>query len=530
MEASFRADTHLVQSQVALPTVGVEQTSRLDATLNEGVEARGRGVWKERLAGAESVHLMGPNGVRRLNLWQHRSMIQLIAEQEKGMTSSKSPPTPNRRGFLKTAAAVGFPTILPASAFGADGAPAPSDRIAIGCIGVGRMGGGHVRSFAARPQACVVAVCDVQETARQRAKNVVDRQYGDNACATYNDYRELLERPDIDAVMLAPGERWTPIMGTEAARRGKHLYYEKPMALTVADAKAVRAAVERSGVIFQFGTQQRSSVYFRTACELVRNGRIGELQKVVIGCSGPGAPSGPEKPSDPPPGVDWERWLGPAPWVPYSDQRVSVLWLAIYDYGLGCIGGVWGVHDIDIAQWVNDSDHTTPVAVEGTGTIYQEDIRDTICTWDIEYTYANGVKIHLLNRAAARERYRQYWAGVENSLNGVIILGAEGAIWVSREGITTFPDSLLQVPIGPNGRPVIHSNDHEANFLEAIRSGRPTISPIGAAAHDEMICQMGDVAVRLGRKLRWDPVKEEFADDAQANRRLARAHRSPWSL
>jgi predicted dehydrogenase len=392
------------------------------------------------------------------------------------------------------------------------------------------MGGGHVNGFARRDDVRVVAICDVQESARRRSKNLVDRQYGDTACAVYNDFRELLERKDIDALMLAPGERWTPTIGAEAARRGKHMYYEKPLALTVEEAKAVREAVGRYGVVFQFGTQQRSSAYFRTACELVRNGRIGELQKVVIGCSGPGAPSGPEQLAVPPPGFDWEMWLGPAPWVPYSDLRVSVLWLAIYDYGLGCIGGVWGVHDIDIAQWVNNSDHTTPVSVEGTGTLYEDDIRDTIATWDIEYTYANGVKIHLMNRAAAIHRYRQYWAGTgEGSGNGVILLGSEGWIWVSREGIKTQPETVVRSVIGPNAQRVIHSNDHKGNFLDAIRTGRPTISPLEAAAHDEMICQMGDIAVRLKRKLHWDPVREEFVDNAQANRRLSRARRSPWS-
>src|ERR1051326_587908 len=161
---------------------------------------------------------------------------------------------PSRRDFLKTAltsAAVAFPTIIPASALGADGNAAPSDRITIGCIGTGRMGGGHVRSFAGRPEARVLAVCDVQETARRRAKSIVDRQYGDTACAAYNDYRELLARKDIDAVMLAPGERWTPIMGAEAARLGMHMYYEKPLSLTVQDAKAIRDAVRRYGVVFQ---------------------------------------------------------------------------------------------------------------------------------------------------------------------------------------------------------------------------------------------------------------------------------------
>jgi len=440
----------------------------------------------------------------------------------------------SRRDFLKKslvgAVATGFPTIIPSSAMGADGATAPSDRINAACIGVGRMGGGHVRSFLRHDDVRVVAICDVQETARERSKGFVDRAYGDKGCATYNDFRELLERKDIDALMLATGERWTPYIGAAAARLGKHMYYEKPLALTVEEAKAVRSAVQRYGATFQFGTQQRSSVYFRTACELVRNGKIGQLQKVVIGCSGPtNLPSQPEKPTEPPAGFDWDLWLGPAPWAPYSELRTSVLWLAIYDYGLGCIGGVWGVHDIDIAQWVNNSDHTTPVSVEGTGTMYEDDIRDTICTWDIEYTYANGVKIHMLNRAAAMQRYPQQWGGT-GGLNGVILIGTEGHIWVSREGMKTTPEALMRVAIGPNDQRVIRSNDHERNFFDAIRTGAPTISPIEAAAHDEMICQMGDIAVRLKRKLRWDPVKEEFAGDPQANRMLSRPRRSPWTI
>src|SRR5262245_6249182 len=172
-----------------------------------------------------------------------------------------------RREFLKgtlAGAALGFPTIVPASALGADGTTAPSDRIRVACIGVGRMGGGHVRNFLRHEDARVVAICDVQESARQRAKEIVDRTYGDQSCATYSYFRELLERKDIDALMLATGERWTPYIGSEAARRGIHMYYEKPLSLTVEEAKAVRATVQQRQVTFQFGTQQRSSIYFRT--------------------------------------------------------------------------------------------------------------------------------------------------------------------------------------------------------------------------------------------------------------------------
>jgi predicted dehydrogenase len=423
-----------------------------------------------------------------------------------------------RRGFLKGALA--FPAIVPASAFGAN------DRIAVGCIGVGRMGSGNLRSFLRQPDVRLAAICDVQQARREQQKALVDKTYADNTCATYNDFRELHDRKDIDAVMIATGERWHPIISAEAARRGKHIYCEKPLALTVAEAKAVRDAVLRSGVTFQFGTQQRSSAYFRDACELVRAGKIGQLQKIVIGCSGPGGSRQIEQPGRVPAGFDWDMWLGPAPWVPYSELRASLIWLAIYDYGLGSIGGSWGVHDVDIAQWVNNSDHTTPISVEGTGTLY-DDIRDTIATWEMEYVYAHGVKIHFLNRSAAIKQYAQYWTGAGNS---VVLIGSEGWIWVSREGIKSHPESVLRAGVGPNDPRVIFSNDHKRNFLDAIRTGKPTISPIDVAARDEMICQMGDIAVRLERKLRWDPIKEEFIGDALANRRLSRPMRSPWRI
>jgi len=443
------------------------------------------------------------------------------------MTSSRPP---HRREFLKRAAAAAgalrFPTIIPASVLGAGGAVPPSDRIAIGCVGVGRMGSGNLRNFLNLEEARVLAICDVQESARGRAKDLVNTKYRDNSCTGYSDYRELLERKDIDALMLATGERWTPIIGSQAALRGKHMYYEKPLALTAEYAKAIRATVVRSGVVFQFGTQQRSSRYFRFACELVRNGKIGELQKVVIGSSGGGPRQPPEEPKPAPPGVDWDMWLGPAPWVPYSDLRISIIWLRIADYGLGNLAGGWGIHDIDMAQWFNNSDDTMPVTVEGTGTLY-DDIRDTIATYDIEHTYANGVKIHFMDLATAKSRYPQF---PPDGGNSVVILGSEGWIWVSRQGMKTHPERVMRTVFRPSDQRVIRSDDHRKNFLDSIRTGRPNISPIDVAARDEMICQMGDIAVRLKRKLRWDPVREHFIDDEQANRRLSKAMRSPWRI
>jgi predicted dehydrogenase len=191
---------------------------------------------------------------------------------------------------------------------------------------------------------------------------------------------------------------------------------------------------------------------------------------------------------------------------------------------LGNLGGGWGIHDLDYAQWVNNADDTTPISVEGTGTLY-DDIRDTIATYDIEHTYANGVKIKFMDGATARRQFNQFGPG-----NSDVLIGTEGWIWVSRQGMRTHPESLMRTIIAPNDERVYYSADHRRNFLDCIRSGQKTICPIDVAAHDEMIAQMGDIAVRLKRKLRGDSVKEEFIGDEQANRRLSRPARSPWRL
>lgn len=440
-----------------------------------------------------------------------------------------------RRDLLKTAAAavpaaLGFPMIVPSSVLGADGATAPSERITMGSIGLGRMGSGNTKSFLRFEDARVVAVCDVQESRRQQLKSAIDQGYGDKGCATYGDFREILARPDIDAVMIATGERWHPLISIEAARRGKSMYCEKPMARTVEQAMAVRAAVKRAGVVFQLGTQQRSTYYFRHACELVRNGKIGQLQTIAMASAGGSLNTlPPEVPTEVPAGVDWDMWLGPAPWAPYSELRIGLHWLEIDDYGLGLMGGSWGIHEYDIAQWVNNTDHTGPISVEGTAE-YFHDIRDTAYKYDIEFAYANGVKAHMMDLSTARRRFAQFNRGLDQPRGfGDVLIGSEGWIFVGRDTIQTYPDSLVRTVIGPNEIRV-RSSDHKRNFLDAVRTGRQPISHIEAAVRGETMCQMGDIATRLKRKLRWNPEKEIFPDDGQANARLSRPMRAPWRL
>jgi len=451
-----------------------------------------------------------------------------------------------RREFMKgtlggAAGVLGFPTIIPASALGAGGATPPSDRITMGSIGVGAMGTGDMRAFLQNEDVRVVAVCDVRQGARQRAKGLVDAHNGDKNCAMHNDFRELLARSDIDAVSIAPGERWHALVSMEAARRGKHIHCQKPLALSIAEAKALRDTVQRHKVVFQLGTQQRSSQLFRFATELVRNGRIGQLQTIAIGSAGGGRSALPlglgftqmprEKPAPAPAGLDWDLWLGPSPWAPYSDLRYTRTWMSIRDYGLGAIGGEYGVHDIDIGQWANNSDDTTPISVEGVGDFYH-DIRDTLTTYEIEYKYANGVKMLLMDLVTARKRFWQFQFGesVPGVSVGLILFGTEGWIWVSRVGMQTHPASLMRTVLGPNDIRVLRSDEHKRNFLDAIRTGEPTVSTVESGVNDEIICQMGEIAVRMGRKLDWDPVKEVFKNDETANRKLSRVMRSPWRL
>ena len=433
----------------------------------------------------------------------------------------------NRRDFLRTATiAAVAPMIVPRHVVAGSQATPPSDRITIGHIGVGRMGGGHVRGFLKMPDVRVKAICDIREETLEKTKTAVDQLYGDSACLGFTDFRELLARPDIDAVVIAPGERWHPLVGIEAARRGKHIYCEKPLSVTLAEGLALREAVKKYGVVFQWGTQQRSSQYYRHTAELVRNGYIGDVRTIMIGSAGggPPKPEPPETLKEPPGGFNYDMWLGPSPYVPYSDVRVSLTWLFIRDYGLGCLGGAWGIHDLDAAQFFLDTDETAPTEIEGRARYYQ-DIRDVPYSWTVEQKYASGASVIHMDLVTAKARAKQFELGSMASL----VTGSKGWIWVSRQGIRTEPASLADTVIGANEKRVIFSDDHKQNFIDAIRKKAQPISPITAAVHAETMCQQSDIAMQLQRKLRWDPRAERFINDEQANRMLSRAIRAPWS-
>jgi predicted dehydrogenase len=448
----------------------------------------------------------------------------------------------NRRQFLKnTTAALGataFPFVVPSSALGRQGAVSPSSRINMGCIGLGIQGVGNMRQFLGQKDVQVTSVCDVRQSQLQKGAEIVNRHYGNNDCKTVKDFREITRSKDIDAVLIATPDHWHPLIGIDAARNGKHMYYEKPIGWSFKAGQVLRSTVKRYGVVFQFGTQQRSSRDFRFACELVRTGRIGNLHTILIGV--PGGVTFPDQPVEPvPEGLDYDMWLGPAPWAPHSFERCRPytsrpnadwtnqysIWYHISDYCIGFIGN-WGIHHVDIAQWGADTEDTGPVEIQGVGNFPKQGLADCVLTWRVENKFANGLKmIHMDNSSSAAHPDQ-----IPGFSPGVLFKGAEGWVFVNRSKIAAHPESLLASTIKPNETNLIKSNSHHRNFLDAVITREPAACPVDVAVRSNTICQLDNIAIRLKRKLNWDPTKEEFVNDDEANRMLSRPMRSPWKL
>ena len=445
-----------------------------------------------------------------------------------------------RRDFLKTGVTLAsLPYFVPAHVLGAGGVTAPSKKIVMGCIGIGSMGGGHLGGWLGQEDVQLTAVCDLREAFRQKAKQRVDEKYGNRDCVMYHDFRELLARPDIDVVCVATPDHWHALVGIEAAKNGKDMYLEKPADVHVAAAKALREAVHRYGVVFQFGTQQRSSRDFRFGCELVRNERIGKLHTIVVGSvSGAELANQPIQPQPDPKVFDYDMWLGPAPWSAYTFQRAASraegspgYWMHIHDYCLGCLSGAWGIHHIDIAQWGNGTDETGPLEIEGAGVLPKDGLCDTPVTWRVEHLYANGVKmIHMDSRHTEGEFPQFKNPMLPQRGCGVLFIGSDGWVLISRGGIDASPKSLLQETFGPGDLRLAESNNHKRNFLECVKTRQQTVCPVDIAVRSDTICHLDDIAIRTGRKLHWDPVAEQFINDPEANRMLSRPLRSPWTL
>ena len=423
---------------------------------------------------------------------------------------------PSRRHFLASAAAtLAAPYVVHDSAFGAN------DRIGVGAIGVGGRGGGHVNSFLRRSETQVVAVCDPYRSKRQGARQAAERTYATRAakgsykgCGDYADFRELVARDDIDAVVIASPEFWHAHHSVWAMRSGKDVYCEKAMTLTVAEGQAVVAAARRHGRIFQLGTQQRSSRNFRFACELARNGYLGKVNTVEVGVPG-GRALANVPPEKPPPDIDYEMWLGPSPWTPYNKLKCSYNWYFIYDYCIGWIGS-WGVHHVDIAQWGMPTLRTKPLEIDGTATFPTDGIANTSVTWHIHYRTPDGLHFSF----GDNRRHPQ----------GCRFIGDKGWVHVNRGGIRSDPPSLLKTQLKPDDEHIYASHDHHGNFIDCIRSRRDPVANVEEGHSATVLTILGDIASRLARKLTWDWKTQTFVNDPEANRLLSRPMRSPWAL
>lgn len=431
----------------------------------------------------------------------------------------------SRRQFLKKTAtalagAVAFPYIIPPSALGLNGAVAPSNRTVMGCIGVGSQGTGNMNNFLGRKRAHIVAVCDVDRAHRMRAKGLVDKRYENEDCAGYNDFRELLARTDLDAVSIAVPDHWHAIPAIAAANAGLDIYAEKPLALTIPQGRAMCEAVERNGRIWQTGSWQRSQSHFRFACELVRSGRIGKVHTVEVGLpTGPSIGPQPEMPI--PEGFDYDFWLGPAPWAPYTKQRCHWNFRWILDYSGGQLTD-WAAHHCDIANWGMGTEFTGPAEVKGKGEYPRDGLWNGATNYRFFCQYPAGAS------PVAPDGFVMNVSNKNHS--GATWKGKDGWVWVDRGGIDAEPKSLLESVIEPNEVHLYESRSHWENFLDCVRTRATAITPIEVAHRAISIAHLGNIAMRLERTVRWDPEAERIIGDSGAERLFARSMRGPWHL
>ncbi len=427
----------------------------------------------------------------------------------------------NRRRFLQGVAGAGIGTalfhVVPASALGLGGRPSPGNRIVMGCIGVGGQGSNNMGEFLGQPDVQVVAVCDVDKSHARGAQETVNHRYNTTGCTAYGDFRELLARRDLDAISLATPDHWHAIVAIASLNAGLDVYGEKPISHCLAEGRAMANAQKKNMRIWQTGSWQRSQDHFRTACELVRNGRIGKVVRVEVGLP-TGSPCGPVQFKDPPPELDYDFWVGPSRWTPYCDQRTHWNWRWQLDYGGGQLMD-WIGHHADIANWGMGWDSTGPIEVEGKGEYPTTGIWNAATTYHFVAKYKGGVEMHVANGGNADIRSGTKWIGENGNW-----------IWVDRGGLEANPTSLLQEKVGPNEVQLFRSPGHHREFLNCVKSRRPTITPAETAHRAASIGHLGQIAMILGRKLRWNPDTEQIQDDPAATHMLSTPMRAPWHV
>jgi predicted dehydrogenase len=435
-----------------------------------------------------------------------------------------------RRSFVKTTAMcgaglIGFPCILPSFVLGGNGEVAPSNRITLGLIGTGNINTQHCQSFLAEKDSRIVAVCDPVTARREGLQDIINRAYGNVACADYRDFRDLLDRDDIDAVCIGVPDHWHAALAIAAMKAGKDVYVEKPLTLTVAEGRHVVEAASMYGRVLQTGLQRRSGGAFRNVCELVRNGRIGRLTLVEVGIIGinKGVQVGQNFPkTSVPDNFDYDLWLGPAPFAPFCQERVArgnkaCYWYYISDYTAGFITGN-GVHFVDIAQW-GIGDQIKPVEVNTlSANIPADGLVDDAIAWQSEIVYENGVTM-------------SYSSEGNPHPDGIRFVGTEGWIHITGGGtISANPTEVLKSTIGPDEIHLYASSEHHRNFLDCIKTRRPAAARAEIGHHATTTCNLVEISARLGRKLSWNPRTERFVNDKAADRFLSRAMRSPWHI
>ena len=435
-------------------------------------------------------------------------------------TNTNTKKTLSRRSFVKAVsiAPVALPWIVPGRALGKEaGTPAASERVAIGWVGCGGRGN-YDASRLARHGAQIVALCDVNKQHLDRTA----KRYKVPAAACSADFRKTVARKDVDAVLVATNDHWHVLVALAALRAKKDIYVEKPLGVTVAEGRFLAEAVKKTDRIFMHGTEQRSMASVRRVCELVRNGRIGKVTKVITACPG-GLKSGPPKITAVPAGLDFDMYTGPSPKCEFDARRIHTRYhFHISDYcPTGFLTG-WGIHHHDIFNWAMGLDNTGPVAIEGVADYAPPtDLCDCPVTWKINYTYAGGMTMTFVDG-------KQFPHG-----NGVKYVGTEGWIQLHYGGATSASDPKIlgskitdkDVRLYDTGK-----GDDNFNFVQCVKSRKETCSPVEAAHRSSAVGYLGEIACRLKRKLKFDPAKEIFPDDAEANKLLSRPMRAPWKL
>lgn len=432
-----------------------------------------------------------------------------------------------RRRFLQhtttlSTAALAAPAFVPAAALGQGDRPAPSERITLGVIGTGSRGRFLIDRFLKQPDTQIVAVADVDKRHIPPARDRINDHYDNTDCATFGDFRDLLGRDDIDAVIVATPDHWHGLIAVAAAHAGKDIYCEKPLANTIPESRAIVDAVEKNNRILQVGSHERSTDNCRRACELVRNGYIGQPQTLRINLPDDDGHHRRAKALDTvppempvPEGFDYDFWLGHTPKVPYTEKRCHRLWRFNLRYGGGEMTDR-GAHVIDIGQLGAGKDHTAPVKLEATGDRNPDSLFDTFWNYRFEAAYADGLRL----------------IGTTDKPRGVRFEGSDGSIFVHIHGghLEADPASLLNETLSDNDQSLGRSPGHQHNFLDCVKSRTEPMAPARAGHHTAVICHLANIAMLAGRKLRWDPENEQVTNSDHANRLVSPTMRPPWSL